>query len=209
MGFTTGDNDDDDDIDDDKQNNDRPSIMPRGVHTRIQEINSPQELADFLYQDDDRICVIKFHASWCKSCQRMGLKFQNFVNQHGDWIQGQARYSDCDEREVLREGRYRFASIEQGANAGIFKELQVNRLPFVHLYADGKQLAGFPCGATRFYNLREHLDVHEQERTGKPTASGSSFAVAKTTTTFTPELLNKIIAMDAKGELKSARKTAL
>ena len=178
-------------------------MLPRGVHTRVLELHSPQELADFLYADDDRICVIKFHAAWCKSCQRMNLKFQSFVHQHGDWIQGQARYQDCEEREILKRGTYRFASIEQGANAGMFQELQVHRLPFVHLYANGKQLAGFPCGPSRFYHLREHLDTHS--KAGE--AGSSSFKVAKTTTTFTPELLEKMIAMDARGELQSGKQT--
>ena len=36
-----------------------PQRLPRGVHAPVKEINSPQELADVINQDD-RICVIKY-----------------------------------------------------------------------------------------------------------------------------------------------------
>lgn len=40
-------------------NRPEPRRLPRGVHAPVKEIDSPQELADFINQDD-RICVIKY-----------------------------------------------------------------------------------------------------------------------------------------------------
>jgi hypothetical protein len=189
------------------------AAIPRGVHAPVDEINSPEELRDFLNQDD-RICVIKFHATWCKSCQRMGLKYQGYANKHGDWVQGQGR-SGCDvfndpddyEREVLKDGEYRFGSIEINSNAGMCKELGINKLPYIHIYSKGEQLSGFPCGPARFYRLREQLEYQTDLMTQ---ASPPRYAVAPFSegTTVTPKLLEKLIAMDAKGELKSGRAKA-
>lgn len=185
--------------------------IPRGVHAPVYEINSPQELKDFL-EEDDRICVIKFHATWCKSCQKMGLKYQTFADKHGDWIQGQGRtgcdvFNDPDshEREILKEGDYRFGSIEISANLGMCQELGADRLPYVHIYSKGEQLSGFPCGPARFFRLREQLEYQTDLRTQ---ASPPRYAVApfSEATTFTPELMEKLIDLDAKGALKAGRR---
>lgn len=210
----------------------------------------------------------RFHASWCKSCQKFGLKFKGLAKHRGDWIGTGINY----DRQVVREGDVRFASIEIGTNLGMCQHLKVKTLPFVHLYAEGEQLAGFPCGPARFYKLKEQLqyfqdqleqmkkdkeEIHQQpvsetiqmfqrmmnpkttpanEVTSLVAAHGASkstplatdneevdstvpsestetsFKVtpSSTPTTFTPELLEEMIALDARGELKTtASKKAL
>ena len=151
------------------------------------------------------------------------------------------------------------------------QHLKVKTLPFVHLYAEGEQLAGFPCGPARFYKLKEQLqyfqdqleqiqeekeaihqqpvsetiqmfqrmmnpkttpanevasltahddskstpsatDIEEVDSTVPSESTEVSFKVtpSATPTTFTPELLEEMIASDARGELKTtASKTAL
>lgn len=124
-----------------------------GAHAHITAINSPQELSEFLNQDD-RICVIKFHAAWCKSCQRFGLKFQGLANQKTDLIDSNGN--------VVKEGPMRFGSIEFGANTGLCRSLGIKRLPTVHFYHRGHQLDAFPCGPAKFPMLLDKVQIYLQ-----------------------------------------------
>lgn len=128
--------------------------MPAGAMvTPVVVINSPQELAEFLNQDD-RVTVIKFHAAWCKSCQKFGLKFQGLSRDKTDWV-------DKKTGAVVNEGAVRFASIEFGANTPMCKGLGIKRLPTVHMYQKGiGRLEGFPCGPKKFALLLAKLEYH-------------------------------------------------
>ena len=38
--------------------------IPKGAVPQIREIRSNVELLEFINEDDDRLCVVKFYASW-------------------------------------------------------------------------------------------------------------------------------------------------
>ena len=97
---------------------------------------------------------IRFHAAWCKSCQKFGHKFQGLANQKTDWV-------DSD-NQIVKEGPVRFGSIEFGANTGMCRNLKIKRLPTVHFYQNGEQLDGFPCGPSKFPILLEKIDQYLQ-----------------------------------------------
>jgi thioredoxin-like negative regulator of GroEL len=93
----------------------------------------------------------RFHAAWCKSCQRFGLKFQGLANQKTDWIQDR-------DSSIVQHGAMRFGSIEFGANTGMCRTLDIKRLPTVHFYRKGEQLDGFACGPSKFPRLVETME---------------------------------------------------
>jgi len=122
----------------------------RNKSPKIVRIESSEDYINFL-KEDDRICVIKFHASWCKSCQKMGVMFRHLAMEEGDL---------CNKKnELVQSGSVRFAEIEFGANTKLCRTLGIKRLPSVHLHKGAVgQLAGFPCGPAKFPSLENTLE---------------------------------------------------
>jgi len=118
---------------------------------KIVKIESSEDYINFL-KEDDRICVIKFYASWCKSCQKFGVKFRNMAKEEGDIIYTKSQ-------ELIKPGRVRFAEIEYSSNVELCRSLSIKRLPNVHLYkGEVGQLAAFPCGPSKFPILESKLE---------------------------------------------------
>lgn len=165
------------------------------AHAPIVAINSPQELADFLHQDD-RICIIKFHAAWCKSCQRFGHKFQGLANQKTDCV-------DSD-GSVVQQGPMRFGSIEFGANTPLCRALKIKRLPTVHFYQKGQQLEGFPCGPSKFPILLEKVDQYLQAAESASFEEIMGQGDQLMSSAEVTGVLTEMIAQEANGELESS-----
>jgi len=118
---------------------------------KIIKIESSEDYMNFL-KEDDRICVIKFYAPWCKSCQKMGVKFRNMAKKEGDIISTKSH-------ELIKTGRVRFAEIEFSSNAPLCRSLGIKRLPYVNLHkGEMGQLAAFPCGPSKFPILESKLE---------------------------------------------------
>jgi len=92
----------------------------------VRDIKSIDELQFFL-EEDDRPAVIKFHAPWCKTCQRLGLQFDKLARDYGDTIL---------DRQLV-QGSVRFAAIEFGSETCrlITETLQVPGVPTFQLYS--------------------------------------------------------------------------
>ena len=68
----------------------------------------------------------RFHAPWCKTCQRLGLKFKRLATEFGDVI--------ADSQKV--SGDVRFAEVTYGPETSYFimDQLQVEGVPTLQLY---------------------------------------------------------------------------
>ena len=109
---------------------------------KIVTIHSADELFEFL-KDDNRLCIIKYYASWCKSCAKFSFKFKQLAITHGD------TYDSND--NLLSTGKMRFAQVEYGDNRMLCKALGINRLPFVQIYkASIGKVDEFVCGPRDF-----------------------------------------------------------
>lgn len=69
---------------------------------------------------------------------------------------------------MVQPGRVRFAEIEFGANNKLCRALKIKRLPSVHIHKGATgQLAGFPCGPSKFpileAKLESYLEMTEEE----------------------------------------------
>eukprot|EP00816_Leptocylindrus_hargravesii_P009635 CAMPEP_0196802456 /NCGR_PEP_ID=MMETSP1362-20130617/2066_1 /TAXON_ID=163516 /ORGANISM="Leptocylindrus danicus, Strain CCMP1856" /LENGTH=253 /DNA_ID=CAMNT_0042173759 /DNA_START=67 /DNA_END=831 /DNA_ORIENTATION=+ len=124
-------------------------------------INSTNDLIDFLSKDD-RLCIIKFHAKWCKSCQKFGLRYEKLASVYADILDPKVK------SRVLDEGKVRFAEVEFSANAKMCRALGIKRLPYVHFYrgAEGR-LAEFAAGPSKFNlvvdKLNELLSLSQEQ----------------------------------------------
>jgi hypothetical protein len=75
----------------------------------------------------------RIHAAWCKSCQRVGLKFKKLAVDYGDYVQ---------DGKAL-EGNIRCAHIEFAVGVTshfIHEQLQVKSLPTLQLYKGTQKL---------------------------------------------------------------------
>jgi thioredoxin-like negative regulator of GroEL len=131
----------------------------------ITHINSPEAFQDYLQAPDDRITVVSFHAAWCKSCQKFGRLYQKLARDRADWVAGDTKKikikkADGD-GDILEAGAIRLASIEWKANTELCRSLGVSRLPSVHYYQNGRKLAGFPAGPSKFQLVKDRLAYYE------------------------------------------------
>lgn len=119
---------------------------------KITTISSAEEYLDFI-AEDDRLCMVKFYASWCKSCQKMGMQYERIGKEIGDLV-----ITNKDGTEtVVKSGEIRLAQIEYGANRKLCKSLDVKKVPSVHFYSQRKKVDGFPCGPKKIAMLLEKL----------------------------------------------------
>ena len=95
----------------------------------IVKIQSHQDYINFL-QEDDRLCLVKFYASWCKSCKRFGVSFRHLAFDEGDHLNPNG--------EVVHVGNVRFAEVEYSQCVQLCKTLKVKKLPTVHYYKEGE-----------------------------------------------------------------------
>lgn len=118
---------------------------------KIVKIQTHQEYLNFL-EEDDRLCVVKFYASWCKSCKRFGISFRQLAFETGDHITNSiVNNGDGDEEEVLHSGKVRFAEVEYSQNARLCKSLKIKKLPTVHYYKRGVgKLSELTCKPSQF-----------------------------------------------------------
>ena len=96
--------------------------------------------------------AVRFHAAWCKSCQRFGMKYQGLAQEVADCVDSQ--------NNIVKEGAVQMGAIEFGANKELCKSLNIKRLPTVHFYQRGKKVAGFPCGPAKFALVQETIERH-------------------------------------------------
>jgi len=136
--------------DGDQRNDKKLKINKKNKVPKVFRIESSEDYINFL-TEDDRLCVIKFYASWCKSCQKFGVKFRSLAMEEGDLFD--------KENKLVHAGRVRFAEIEFSANAKLCRALKIKRLPNVHLYKGTVgQLSAFPCGPSKFPILESKIE---------------------------------------------------
>ena len=94
----------------------------------------------------------RFHASWCKSCQKFGVQFRKLGLDVADVYEGGT---------LVKPGDVRLASIEFGANASLCRALGIKKLPSVHIYKrSAGKISGFSCGPSKFPLLVEKVDSY-------------------------------------------------
>eukprot|EP00428_Durinskia_dybowskii_P014172 CAMPEP_0170210108 /NCGR_PEP_ID=MMETSP0116_2-20130129/4650_1 /TAXON_ID=400756 /ORGANISM="Durinskia baltica, Strain CSIRO CS-38" /LENGTH=233 /DNA_ID=CAMNT_0010460603 /DNA_START=15 /DNA_END=716 /DNA_ORIENTATION=- len=145
------------------------TTMDSTLKPKIQKLKGEEDFRSFL-DEDDRLCIIKFHAPTCKSCQKFGVQYNRIGKEIGDLT---AQNQDGSETLVLRTGEIRLAEMEYGANKELCKSLGVTKLPTVHFYSRGKFLEGFPCGPRKIGILLEKISRYRSM-----TASELEFEVA-------------------------------
>jgi len=143
----------------------------------VQDINSIDEYWDFVGAqdtdgDDDQLTVVKFYASWCKSCAKFDLKYRKLARKENQ--------------------RVRFAQCEFVANRNMCTSLGVTKFPHIHVYK-GKagKVDDFLCGPKRFQKLvdtvEEYADATVEEIRLKQTLKEGDSLIKDERIEFTEE----------------------
>jgi len=103
------------------------------LRAEITAIEKPDGLDSFL-QEDDRLCVIKLHAPYCKACRAFGIKFRKIAMEKGDLIN--------TAKEKVRSGDARFGAIDYASNVKLCKNLGVKKFPTVLIFRGGEKGTG-------------------------------------------------------------------
>jgi thiol-disulfide isomerase/thioredoxin len=138
------------------------NLPPANAHVIITKITSVAEWEAYLSDadaDESRVTVVKFHASWCKSCQKFGLLFHKLAVKHADWVRKVPTTSTVETNDqlpqqqqqelLLKRGTVRMASVEWSANTELCRSLGIQKLPTVHFYKGTHKLAGFAAGPAK------------------------------------------------------------
>jgi len=143
---------------------DEDSIMKsyarRGLSPKITKVQKTDDFLGFI-AEDERLCVVKFYASWCKSCHKFGIRYKKLATKHAD---------KTDKAGKIREhGPVRFAEVEYGQNTSLCRALGIRKLPYVIIYkASVGKIAEFPCGPKYFDErlvgrLNQYLEMSDEE----------------------------------------------
>merc|ERR1711957_267439 len=126
------------------------------------KITDVHDFNDFLstIKDDERLCVVKFYADWCKSCHKFGVKYKKLALTHGDKI---------DRKGKINCGQVNFAEIEFGENRELCRSLGIKKLPYVLIYKGNMGLIDqFSCGPKFFdekvvKRLNNYMSMSDEE----------------------------------------------
>mmetsp|Transcript_19199 Transcript_19199/g.28758 ORF Transcript_19199/g.28758 Transcript_19199/m.28758 type:complete len:248 (-) Transcript_19199:1512-2255(-) len=139
------------------------------AHLKTNKNNMPKittilgltEFLDFLAEYDERILVVEFYASWCKSCHKFGQKYKQLARKYADKVD--------ENGEIVEEGKIRFAQVEYGANVHLCRSFGIKKLPYVQIYkAPLGKITEFVCGPKYFDDrlvkpLEEYLVMTDDE----------------------------------------------
>lgn len=119
----------------------------------ISTVAKEDGLESFL-QADDRLCVIKLYAPFCKACKAFGVKFRKLAFERGDRINAAGK--------IVHPGIARFGEIEYSSNIKLCKHLKVKKFPTVLIYRGGQEnqqkIGEIDCKNISIENLLLEID---------------------------------------------------
>lgn len=99
---------------------------------------------------DDRMCVIKLYAPYCKACKAFGVKFRKLAIDRGDGVNAMG--------QTVRIGDARFGDLEYSSNVKLCKDLAVKAFPTVLIYHNGKRLREVRCKSNAIQQIESEMD---------------------------------------------------
>lgn len=144
---------------DDQLDNDIEDFQKRRLHPDITFIHNNDDFFEFLAKDE-RICVVKFYASWCKTCKKFDFRFKKLALKEADKLNKNGK--------LVEGGRVRFAEIELQENLRLCHTLGIKKLPFIHYYKAGVgKIDGYKCTPKEFNKVIEDvnrfIDMSEED----------------------------------------------
>jgi thiol-disulfide isomerase/thioredoxin len=144
----------------------RPSRQKLQELRVITTITSIPQFIQFVTQDKDddqkQLCVIQYHARWCKVCRLVATKYKQIVSDYSSII--------TDDNTSITQPMVRFADVEVGQNSQLCKTLGITLFPYIEIYEGGIKVASFSTGASYKFSslvrnsIREKLSMSKEEK---------------------------------------------
>ena len=121
------------------------------LRANITSIQKKDGFENFL-QEDERLCLVKFYAPFCKACKAFGKKFRKLAIERGDAINSIG--------DIARHGDARFGEID--FSSGLVKELGIKKFPTVVIYRGltGEVLSEITCKNDAIEKITAEMDNH-------------------------------------------------
>ena len=121
------------------------------LRANITSIQKKDGFEKFL-QEDERLCLVKFYAPFCKACKAFGKKFRKLAIERGDAINSIG--------EIARHGDARFGEID--FSSGLVKELGIKKFPTVVIYRGltSEVLSEITCKNDAIEKITAEMDNH-------------------------------------------------
>ena len=84
----------------------------------------------------------RFHATYCKICQRVILKFKKLAKSYHTRLQNQVN----DDGESSNDKIISFAEVEVSSNDSLAKTLGILKTPYLQIYRNSECVASFATG---------------------------------------------------------------
>lgn len=139
---------------DDQQPTIQPLCQKQQPLQVITSITSIPQFLNFVTQDMDddvkQLCVIQYHASWCKVCRLVAAKYKKIATEYTTTTTNSTR------------PLVRFADVEVGKNAQLCQTLGIRVFPFIEMYEGGVKVASFSTGASYKFNSIVGKSIQEK-----------------------------------------------
>lgn len=126
----------------------------RRAPANMRHVETTQELVDEMEAAGDRLVVVEFFGTWCRSCRAMHTKMCKVASEFPHVV---------------------FLQVEFDRHKQLCKQLHIRQLPFFHFYrgADGR-LDSFAATLTSITKMKAALSLHSTDRCslGPPAGPG-------------------------------------
>lgn len=132
---------------------------PRNSKPLLTQLDGRTDFDDYTGQQatgDNRLTVVMFHASWCKTCHKVMQQYKKLASQVAD-------YAHVETQDIVQAGSMRLAQLEYSQHTALCQELGIVKLPTLQLYRGGKKLASMSCGPSKFAQVRQVIHDFEQQ----------------------------------------------
>lgn len=117
--------------------------------------------------NDNELIIVKFYASWCKSCQKVGYKIDQLISElsstSGGVSDGGTTTTTTTTRRLIHIIQVDYSTI---TNRELFVQYNITQLPTIHLYTKRimtvdmvllEKVMGLPCPPHQFHKVRNRV----------------------------------------------------
>ena len=150
---------------------DAPPPPPSPSSPLIHNFESRREFLDALdnnRQTSDELLIVKYHAHYCRICQRCSITYRKVAHEYTMKQQQQQQQHQQQKQQqqshqnTSTQNRIHFTRLEASAwTADELKSLGLTKFPFVQIYRQGDCVASFSTGPSHLFTrrVRDTLDA--------------------------------------------------
>lgn len=127
-------------------------VVPANSKPLQTRLSTHDDMTSFLHNiRDDRLVVIKYYASWCRTCAKLTRKLDLLASQHADCLSSTTG-------RVVKHGNVRFGTVEYMDGRELCGD--IHKLPTIRMFLPGPdgyyhKVQEFACPPSQFQRLSD------------------------------------------------------